>query len=419
MQNNLDNFEKLIKDSLEGYEVPYNPEHWEELENSLMPVAEPTVVSYITSVASGLALTVAILFSLLYFIPEKGVDQAEQINNNEQNLISEDKGSGENSPESNTAEIELLDSSENISERKNELITEISPITEVKSPKPKVKKQKNLNPVPNTPVNSEAGNSNIVVVKPEKAKFNSTFKKGCTGLTIEFSLDKVENSARYLWNFGDGYFSSEAHPVHTFNKPGTFDVSLSVTSNANGSISSNVIQGMIVVEESPQADFSLKLKDQDHLEIKNLSNNASNVEWSIEDEKYNFENNRLIDLSTGKHNIVVTAVNDNGCSDSISKKIDVKDRSNLNAPKEFNPAQNGNGFMPARLLNTKQSFDLMIYNADSNNLVFESNNANETWNGKLNNTGESLPEGNYQWVVLLENAEGVSEIHKGTVELKK
>ncbi len=45
--------------------------------------------------------------------------------------------------------------------------------------------------------------------------------------------DRSEYAATYSWDFGDGAFSSEANPTHTYNKGGAFNVTLTVA-NATG-----------------------------------------------------------------------------------------------------------------------------------------------------------------------------------------
>lgn len=56
-----------------------------------------------------------------------------------------------------------------------------------------------------------------------------------------------------LWDFGDGTTSTELHPVHTFPGPGTYDVTLTVTSGAETS----VVSAPVVVFPGPATDLML------------------------------------------------------------------------------------------------------------------------------------------------------------------
>lgn len=54
---------------------------------------------------------------------------------------------------------------------------------------------------------------------PHTVEFNSSDSTAAAGI------------AEYLWDFGDGFTSTEANPVHVYEELGTFDVSLTVTDN--------------------------------------------------------------------------------------------------------------------------------------------------------------------------------------------
>ncbi len=56
---------------------------------------------------------------------------------------------------------------------------------------------------------------------------------GLAPLSVEFTNESTVSGSGlvYLWNFGDGQTSSEEHPIHVYETPGTFDVSLTVTSS--------------------------------------------------------------------------------------------------------------------------------------------------------------------------------------------
>ncbi|MFK7968760.1 MAG: PKD domain-containing protein [Bacteroidia bacterium] len=56
---------------------------------------------------------------------------------------------------------------------------------------------------------------------------------------VEF-LDRSENGATYLWDFGDGEYSTEKDPIHNFERVGQFDVTLTVT-DSKGCVSTALI----------------------------------------------------------------------------------------------------------------------------------------------------------------------------------
>lgn len=64
-----------------------------------------------------------------------------------------------------------------------------------------------------------------------KASFRAYPKNGNAPLTVKFNNISNGNITRVLWDFGDGHFSTEKNPIHTYEKKGNFTVKLSVVSD--------------------------------------------------------------------------------------------------------------------------------------------------------------------------------------------
>ena len=91
------------------------------------------------------------------------------------------------------------------------------------------------------------------------ADFTATPTTGNAPLTVQFTDNSANDPTNWLWDFGDGSTSTQQNPAHTYNDPGTYTVTLTV-SNAAGSDTAIKV-GYIVVEAPPQpspptADFS-------------------------------------------------------------------------------------------------------------------------------------------------------------------
>jgi PKD repeat protein len=71
----------------------------------------------------------------------------------------------------------------------------------------------------------------ITVEQGLKADFVfTTSNPGNTApLTVAFNDRSVGSPLRWSWRFGDGYVSTERNPIHNYPKPGTYDITLSVT----------------------------------------------------------------------------------------------------------------------------------------------------------------------------------------------
>ena len=66
------------------------------------------------------------------------------------------------------------------------------------------------------------------------ANFTADPTIGAASLTVRFTDESAGDIISWLWEFGDGSTSTEQHPNHTYNSPGNYSVSLSIT-NAEGS----------------------------------------------------------------------------------------------------------------------------------------------------------------------------------------
>lgn len=73
------------------------------------------------------------------------------------------------------------------------------------------------------------------------ADFKSTTQVGYVGTPISFTDGSLLNGGDFAWDFGDGNTSSDQNPAHTYNAPGTYDVSLSVNSGADTETKSGYI----------------------------------------------------------------------------------------------------------------------------------------------------------------------------------
>ena len=66
------------------------------------------------------------------------------------------------------------------------------------------------------------------------AAFSGYPTSGNNPLEVLFTDTSSGTPTSWLWNFGDGLFSTDQHPYHTYASAGTYDVALTAT-NAGGS----------------------------------------------------------------------------------------------------------------------------------------------------------------------------------------
>ncbi len=96
------------------------------------------------------------------------------------------------------------------------------------------------------------GSNNIMAILNLTPDFNSTETNITQFDEIQFINQSEGNASSYLWDFGDGTNSTEESPYHTYNEPGLYTVSLTIT-NASGSITETKVDYITVnaINNSP------------------------------------------------------------------------------------------------------------------------------------------------------------------------
>ncbi|HOJ96968.1 MAG TPA: PKD domain-containing protein, partial [Methanospirillum sp.] len=73
----------------------------------------------------------------------------------------------------------------------------------------------------------------VQVIAPVVSAFIASPCEGTTPLEVRFEEQSTGTILKREWSFGDGIYSELENPVHVYEKPGTYDVSLKVTGTHN------------------------------------------------------------------------------------------------------------------------------------------------------------------------------------------
>jgi gliding motility-associated-like protein len=105
------------------------------------------------------------------------------------------------------------------------------------------------------------GSDTVRFIKKPKANFFTTEKTGCQWVGFQFNdisnYDTVNNviGKSWLWDFGDGTFSSAQNPIHIYTKSGVYDVKLIFS---NGFCSDSIlIKQAVDILPAPKPGFTL------------------------------------------------------------------------------------------------------------------------------------------------------------------
>jgi len=148
----------------------------------------------------------------------------------------------------------------------------------------------------------------------------------CDNGTVAFRDFTTKNDSiiSFMWDFGDGTTSGVQDPVHAFNQPGTYIVSLNVTTQSNCSSS---YRDTVLVYRTPQP--SILSRDSICVNVNELFVGSIAVPDSVTLWNWDFgdgqvsprQNNTMKFVVPGDYTIQLITTNKIGCSDTTTKDI--------------------------------------------------------------------------------------------------
>ncbi len=229
---------------------------------------------------------------------------------------------------------------------------------------------------------------------------------GCQPLDVFFDNLSIPIDSTYdiTWNFGDGNISNEISPSHTYTDDGIFTITIDVVSPI-GCETDSTFNEYIVVKPSPVAGFTFSPNPVNSfaptVEFTDESQDALNWYWNFDNDGFAFEPNPVFTFpDTGVQVVQQVVTHLSGCQDSLTVLIDVIPKVTYHLPNAFSPNSDtvNDGFRGYGFVEGMENFNLRIWNRWGE-LIFETNDPEEEWNGQKYNTEELSPNGVY--VVLV------------------
>jgi gliding motility-associated-like protein len=254
--------------------------------------------------------------------------------------------------------------------------------------------------------------------------FSADVLNGCQPLTVSFIETSASNSQYlYSWNFGnnsDNNLSFNQNTTHVFENAGIYDVGVSVVTD-KGCKNSLLIDNLIEVYKKPDAMFNA---NPDYVTIidptvsfYNMSLWAESYMWSFGDgDSSNIENPYHSYSNIQDYVVSLIAISSNGCIDTVYSKIIVDDIYSLYVPTAFSPDKDGinDKFIVSGYGIDTDDFNMKVYNRWGE-IIFESNDIFEGWDGTYGNNGKIVENGTYIWLVTFKTFNGIEYQKRGQV----
>jgi gliding motility-associated-like protein len=229
---------------------------------------------------------------------------------------------------------------------------------------------------------------------------------GCTPAKVTFKnlSSPIDSTYDIKWNFGDGGTSKVITPTYTYEKPGNYSVNLEITSPVGCKTGKN-FNDWIKISQGAKANFAFSpervTKAQSTVSFFDKSLVTTGWQWNFANQGYSTRQNPSFTFrDTGLQKVKLLVTNQFGCTDTMVQFIDVIPVASYFLPNAFTPnddAENdvykGNG-----IVDGVKNFNMKIWNRWGE-LIFETTNPLQGWNGRKNNSGSDSPQGIYLCIV--------------------
>lgn len=276
------------------------------------------------------------------------------------------------------------------------------------------------------------GTITVTVLPLPVVSFSSNATTGCEPICITFTDASTIASGSitgWSWNFGNGSTSTLQAPAPVCYNAGTYDISLTATSNG-GCTTTSLINNMITIYPQPVAAFTFgpqpTTTENPTITFTDLSVNAVNWSWDFADPSNLYEPNASNQMNpthtyadTGVYCVTLTVQSAGGCADVATNCVTIAPEYTFYIPSAFTP--NGDGLNPVfapKGQNVKE-FTMRIYDRWGNQ-IFSSTALNEGWDGKVQNkSGMIALQDVYVYNIDVKDNLGKRHNYIGTVTIVK
>ena len=250
--------------------------------------------------------------------------------------------------------------------------------------------------------------TNIRIAQIVNSAFIADIRTGCKTANITFE-NLSSNATSYLWDFGDGTFSSSKNPTHTYNYQNSpFNVKL-IAYGTFGCNDTTVKTQYINITAPPKADFqilpdsTIKIPDYTFTFSNTSTGSPISYHWDFGDGKTSIVKDPIYTYAdTGSYRVRLIVINAQGCPDTLTKVARINGVPGyLFVPNAFEPGSEKQALRTFKLKGSGiAEYSIQIFNKWGallweSTLLDAEGAPSEAWDGTLN--GAEIPQGVYIW----------------------
>lgn len=261
-----------------------------------------------------------------------------------------------------------------------------------------------------------------IVVEPKPtADFVATPTVGCEPLTVRFSDQSNPNGGilnDWKWVFGDGKVDNSQNPTNIYEAPGTYTVTLYITS-LNNCKDTITLANYITVNPRVVANFVAAPNVVDEytpwVTLTDLSTGGANSWlWDLGNGTTSTNQNDVVQYAdSGSYPIMLIANNAFNCPDTAYSSIRVRPVTSFYIPNAFTPDGDGlNDYFAGEGRNLKE-YEMMIFNRWGQ-MIYRTTDPKRPWDGGYKSSDTVLVDSYiYQFNVV--DMLGAKKTYRGTV----
>ena len=264
----------------------------------------------------------------------------------------------------------------------------------------------------------DSSRANINVYPMPTADF--TITPVCTYLPVPLKDNTYNNTSsniNYLWDFGDGRTSNLRSPSFSYALPGTYNITLSV-STIQCPLPLSTIQRSVVVDlpvpgiTYPQKDAVMNFPEP--LKARQFGNNITWFPGTYLDNRNSYTPT-FRGLNPQLYTIQIRA--SNGCLTVDTQMVKTHKKIDIYVPTAFSPGNNGlNNYLRPILLGFDRVNYFRIFDRWGK-MLFEMKSDRPGWDGKINNVSQEIQ--TVVWMIEAVDIDGVTHHRQGTTVLMR
>lgn len=411
--------EEIIKESVQNYEVPYDASAWDSLSAKLDANTKvaPKKWPWILGIAGAAAIITTIV---LVQNQDENTPTIAQTQETEQTIVTPNNKVEQNKvqtiEENKSTPEEVIADDNNVSPNNN------SNNTVVYNDNNTVKSDDKHS---DTTVKNDSDTGNSSVEDPKIPQ--NTVRKFVSGDISKNTICKGEVVTISNNKRGHVLFALDNDVYHLINgESKQFKLAQSSEIKFVNDKGETLSNEYITVNEAPTVQFSYENYYEEGVPVTKIQSYSpvNDVTYTVGDKVFEGKEVTINIFDKSNHKVTMTGTDNNGCESSATQNIQLEKDYNLLAMNAFNPNSTipeNRTFMPYALKErTETQFVLTIFDSRDNQIVFQSTNALDSWDGTDRRTGRLVDANiSYVWQVKLQNPlPGENNAYAGTVNLQ-